>query len=84
MVFAVVGWSSLGPCADTKESLQQQLGKNVAAAQKLVTRQSEIQAELQKIPKVLELSKESNEIQGKLQKLNEENQTILKKLDGLK
>jgi predicted nuclease with TOPRIM domain len=67
-----------------KEDLQQKLGANVAVAQKLAVRQQAIQAELGKIPKVMELSKENNEIQAKLQKLGEENQAIIKKLDGLK
>jgi predicted nuclease with TOPRIM domain len=83
--FTVMGpiWA-ISAQAGEREDLQQKLGANVAQAQKLAVRQQAIQAELGKIPKVMELSKENNEIQAKLQKLGEENQAIIKKLDGLK
>ena len=66
-----------------EKELQQQLGANVAAAQKLAARQQAIQVELSKIPKVMELSKESQEIQAKLEKLGQENQGILKQLEDV-
>ena len=69
------------PAFGGEKELQQQLGANVAAAQKLAKRQQDIQTELSKIPRVMELSKESQEIQSKLETIGLENQGILKQLE---
>jgi hypothetical protein len=67
--------------AGEKETLQQKLGANVEQGQKLALRQQEIQAELGKIPKVAELITELNKIQESVNKLQQENQEILGKLN---